>query len=441
MMELLTKAYLAFINALSDQTVWDFLLVFFPLILFIELPYYVVLLIAAISAYVQELFSRPETAAYRPYVTCLLTCYDEGDHVTRTLKSLREQLYRGQIEVLVIIDGAEVNQATVNAAQKFVRDHKQQSNIHFRVIPKRLRGGHASSINLGLKLAKGEVIVTLDGDCSCDNDMVQAVAQAFTDPHVIGMSGALRLRNAKQNMLTRLQAIEFMIGIHFARLALSQLNSLNNISSAFGAFRRDFLYKIGGWKNGSGEDFDITIRLRSYFKRYPQMKLVHNKDAVVHTDGPSTWRGLLKQRLRWDGDIYYIACSRHWRAIRPKFLGWLGFVGFMWDLLLLHMVLPFSLIFGLLYLCLFYAWSYVLFILGVTYLYYLVVSVVMFAVYWLLISERKRYDLQFVPFLLVKPFYHLILRMWSAVAILSEMILKTHRDSPMAPAWVNRKVD
>ena len=82
-----------------------------------------------------------------------------------------------------------------------------------------------------------------------------------------------------------------------------------------------------------------------------------------------------------------------------------------------------------------------LFILGVTYLYYLVVSAVMFIFYWLLVSERKRYDLQFVPYLLFKPFYHLVLRMWSAVALLSEIILKTHRDSPMAPAWVNRKVD
>jgi cellulose synthase/poly-beta-1,6-N-acetylglucosamine synthase-like glycosyltransferase len=440
MIDILTKVYLLFIGALNDRTFWEFLIIFLPFILFIELPYYVILLIAGIKTYAQELFSRPKTAAYRPHISCLLTCYDEGYSIIRTLKSLREQLYRGQIEVLIIIDGAEVNQETVNAAQKFMRDYRSKNNIRFRVIPKRLRGGHASSINLGVKLAKGEVIITLDGDCSCDNDMVAAVAQSFNDPNVIGMSGTLRLRNATQNILTSLQGLEFMIGIHFARMALSQLNSLNNISGAFGAFRRDFLYKIGGWKNGSAEDFDMTIRLRAYFKRYPYMKLIHNKDAVVHTDGPSKWRGLFKQRLRWDGDIYYIAITRHWRAIRPKFLGWLGFISFVWDTLLLHMVLPFSMIFGFVYLFLFYSWSHILFILGITYVYYFFVGTVMFIAYWLLASERKRYDLQFVPMLLIKPLYHLVLRIWSAVAILSEMVLKTHRDSSMAPAWVNRKV-
>ncbi|WP_250637430.1 glycosyltransferase family 2 protein [Francisella uliginis] len=126
--------------------------------------------------------------------------------------------------------------------------------------------GHASSSNLGFKLSSGELVMTLDADTSYDNDMISNMVQQFADPNVIASSGTLRARNIKKNILTRMQGIEYMLGIHMSRIALSNANSVNNISGAYGCFRKSLLKKTTLWRNGSAEDLDLTLRLQFFLK-------------------------------------------------------------------------------------------------------------------------------------------------------------------------------
>lgn len=425
---------------LSQNDYPDFLIVFFPVVLFIELPFYILLVSAILRFFLNEIFFPKKHCPYYPLVTCVVTCYNEGRDVIKTLKSLTEQLYQGTIEILIIIDGAEINKLTLQSAYQFAKNFHNAGNRYLKIIPKITRGGHASSLNLGLKLAKGELIIVLDGDCSCDNDAVSLAVESFVNTNVVGVSGTLRVRNAKKNLITRLQALEYMLAIHFSRLGLGVLNILNNISCAFGIFRKSFLNKVGGWKNGSAEDLDLTLRIQSFFNRHPNLKLIHNSYAIVHTDAPTTWFGLFKQRLRWDGDIYYIYCRRHWRILRPKFLGWKGFLGLAWFTVLFQVFSPFFITFALIHLFITYTSAYIIASLLVVYSYYLFITLLLFMMYWMLVSDRKVYDLGFMVVIPLMPVYQLVLRIWTVVAILSEIILHSHRDSSMAPWWVNRKV-
>ncbi len=45
---------------------------------------------------------------------------------------------------------------------------------------------------------------------------------------------------------------------------------LNNISGAFGGFRRSVLKQVGGWNTHTAEDLDLTIRLKQYKKTIPR---------------------------------------------------------------------------------------------------------------------------------------------------------------------------
>lgn len=434
------NVYHLWLSYLFNKGFWNFVFLFVPYILAIELPFYVITTLTIFRFYLYEIFSVKKHLPFYPKVTCIVTAYNEGRDIIRTLHSLSEQLYKGTVEILIIIDGAEVNQHTVQAAQQFIKQFSSPKHRHIRIIAKQTRGGHASSLNIGIKLAKGEIIIILDGDCSCDNDMIANTVRSFNKENIVGMSGTLRVRNAQKNLLTRLQSIEYMLGIHLSRLGLAKLDILNNVSSAFGAFRKDFLLKIGGWKNGSAEDLDLTFRIQAFFKRHPGLKLTHNPYAVVHTDVPTTWRKLFKQRLRWDGDIFYIYFYRHWRSFRPKFLGWKAFIGLTWYVLLLHVILPFIIIFGVIFLLFSHPLEYLNLLMVITYIYYFSLILFLYTIYWLLVSERKKQDLKFLPYLLLMPIYHLIMRVWSGIAILFEILLHSHRDSTMGPWWVNRKI-
>lgn len=73
------------------------------------------------------------------------------------------------------------------------------------------------------------------------------------------------------------------------------------------------------------------------------------------------------------------------------------------------------------------------------YLYYLIISVFLFVTFILLVSERKKQDLEMWYVLPFMPFYSVFLKFVATVAIFTEFFIKSHRDSTMAPAWINNK--
>ncbi len=439
MIEFLNEIYVFLISFFYNYEDIRVFLYFFPIVLLIEIPLYLLIIFAIFRVFWEDTFVRSAVYPFYPLVSCVVTCYNEGEAIARTIKSLTEQIYRGKIEILIVVDGAEINKKTLKVANEFSKLNKIPANRYLKIIPKKKRGGHASSENLGVKLAKGKYVIILDGDCSCDNDMVAAVMHHFSNKNIVGISGNIRVRNAKHNLITRLQAIEYILGLQLSRIGLGKIGMINNISGAFGVFRKDFVQKIGGWKNGSAEDLDLVMRIKAYSKRYPELKMIHEHQAVVHTDVPDTWKGLLKQRLRWEGDLYYVFFRRHKLTLLPRHLGWKVFFGVFWYNIFFCIIVPALTVLYTAYLFIFYSLGYVIFLFIITYLYYFIVSSVLYIFYLLLVSERKKYDLSFMYLLPVMPIYQFIGRVWTAVAIIFEIILKTHNDSSMAPWWVIRK--
>ena len=214
---------------------------------------------------------------------------------------------------------------------------------------------------------------------------------------------------------------------------------INNISGAFGTFQKDFIQKIGGWRNGTAEDLDLTMRIKAYSKRHPNLKMIHDHQAIVHTDVPDTWVGLLQQRLRWEGDLYYIFFRRHKKTLSPKHLGWKVFFGVFWYNIFFCILVPALTVVYIFYLLIYYSLGYVFFLFIITYFYYLIVSSVLYVLFLLLASERKKYDFTFIYLLPIMPVYQIVGRVWTSISIIIEIFLHTHKDSSMAPWWVIRK--
>ncbi|WP_119343001.1 glycosyltransferase family 2 protein [Facilibium subflavum] len=437
-MEIITNAYYFIITAY--QTPKDFLLFYFPIILLIELPIYIIIILGALNYALKSAFSRKRTLLYQPKVSCIVACYNEEKALIFVVNTLKEQLYRGHVEIVLVLDGANTNPATKAIAQQCQKNFTTTDKRTLKVIEKKTRGGHASSINLGIKFCTGELVIKLDGDCICDNDMVQHMVNVFQDKDVIASTGVLRVSNVKENFLTRFQAIEYLIGIQLARLSFNQFNYINLISSAFAGFNKRFIQHTTGWHNGSAEDLDITIRLQGYLAKHKNLKIKHCAKGIVHTKAPSTIKKLFKQRLRWDGDLYYIYISRHKQKISPGLLRLPTFIFILWSGLIMHMVLPFLIIFSFVYLALFYHLSFIAVVFLLTYLYYLVINTLLYSIFIVFVSERKKSDLGYFPLLVFMPFYMAIVKVIACIALLAEILIKSHKDSTMAPSWINRKV-
>jgi cellulose synthase/poly-beta-1,6-N-acetylglucosamine synthase-like glycosyltransferase len=425
-------------HAVSGSAWFDVAMHFFPFALVLELPLFLLVTFGILKYAVRRL--RP-TAPRRHYptVSCIITCYSEGEDVRQTIRSLAHQVYPGMIQIIPVIDGAIQNKPTLEAAQRCHADVAGLKGRRLIVLPKWQRGGRVSSLNAGLQLATGEVVMALDGDTSFDNDMVSKATRHFDDPNVVGVAGCLRVRNAAASLAARLQALEYMLSIAAGKTGLSEFNIVNNISGAFGVFRRSFLAVIGGWDAGTAEDLDITTRIKQYFGRHPQLRIAFEPHAVGHTDAPTSFRIFFRQRLRWEGDLFYIYIRKFRHNLRPRLLGWRNFLFVAVNGLLLQMVMPFMIV----------AYSTFLFwrlplgsalgLLAYIYCVYFAALAFFFALYLIVVSERPKQDLRYWLYLPLFPLFAFSARVHCAYAMAQELFLNSHLDSSMAPRWVLKK--
>lgn len=416
-------------------------LLLLPMLLLMEVPLMALTLTGILKWFSRQVPKASDLPLSRrcPKVSCIITCYGEGEAIRSTILTLKEQLYRGHLEIIAVIDGAKANAHTYQAALNCVAEFQGCETRTLVLLPKWQRGGRVSTLNAGLSAATGEIVMNADGDTSFDNNMIDEIVACFDDPNVPAVGGALRVRNLRDGLITRMQGIEYMLSMQGGKTGLSEWNLINNISGAFGAFRRDFLRQIGGWDTHTAEDLDLTVRIKHYLKRHPNLKIGFAPRAIGHTDAPADLMTLANQRLRWDGDLLFLYLRKHKLSLTPRILGWKTFLFTLIYGVAQNVVLPLLVMGYSWWLVLSYPGPFVTALMLCLYLVYLFLTLVNFLVFLLAISERPKADLYMLPWLLLYPVYTLLMRLWCAVALLNEIFRRGHEESSMAPWWVLKR--
>jgi cellulose synthase/poly-beta-1,6-N-acetylglucosamine synthase-like glycosyltransferase len=246
------------------------------------------------------------------------------------------------------------------------------------------------------------------------------------------------VRNATTSWVTRIQELEYFLSIHTSKTGLSEWNTVNNISGAFGAFRKDFLQHIGGWDTHTAEDLDLTLRIKSYFGRQPY-RIPFEPEAIGHTDAPSTLRDFFLQRLRWDGDLFFLYIRKHSHSITPRLLGWRNFLMTVLAGFFFQLVLPFMIVIYTLSMLILLPVPILLSLGVLIYLVYLLMTLVLYFTGLVLISERPKQDLRLLLVVPIFPLFMFALRCWGVVCVLNEVVRRGHEESGMAPWWVLKK--
>ncbi|MBA5760994.1 glycosyltransferase family 2 protein [Vibrio sp. 404] len=418
---------------LHNEELW---LLLFPIMIAIELPLYL-LVITGILRWSYDQEEAPLT--HFPSISFIITCYGEGDAIGITIDSLAEQVYPGYIEILTVVDGAVQNRDTYQAALNGKKRHLGTRNRKVRVLPKWQRGGRVSTLNAGLSVAIGDIVINVDGDTSFDNDMALTMMTQFACENVIASGGALRVRNHNKNILTKMQSLEYMLSMQAGKTGMASWGVLNNISGAFGAFRKNLLRQVGGWDTHTAEDLDLTMRLKQYKRRYPNHKLAFSTHSIGHTDVPDTFKDLIMQRLRWDGDLLFLFLRKHNEGLTPSLLGWGNFLFTLAYGIIQNVLLPLLVVIFTVYMIVAYPLNFVFALMLLLYAMYLVLSILLFIIYITLVSERQKEDLKFTGWLLLYPIYQFLMRLITAFSMVNEVFRRSHEESSMAPWWVLKR--
>lgn len=235
---------------------------------------------------------------YCPSVGVVLAGYNEAETIEGTLRSVWGSYPR--LEVVVVDDGSQ-DEMTERAAA-FARDH-----AGVLVLTRDRRGGKSSAMNLALRYTKAEIVVVIDADSDIGEQAIWRLVQPLADPRVGAVAGTVIGRRPFTNLVTWLQAYEYLSSIFVGRMLSARLKILGIVSGAFGAFRREALERTKGWDVGPPEDLDLTLTLRK-----AGYEIACAPYAMCYTDLPDTWRGLLRQRLRWDqSGVIRNHCRKH----------------------------------------------------------------------------------------------------------------------------------
>ncbi|TRX57517.1 glycosyltransferase family 2 protein [Thalassomonas sp. M1454] len=407
------------------------------MLIVVELPLSFTVLSGMVFWYIRAKLRDPLTIS--PSVSCIITCYGEGEAIKDTILTLCEQIYPGKIQIIPVIDGAKQNADTYQAALDCLPLAKRYHNRRIDLLPKWQRGGRVSTLNAGLYASKGEIVINVDGDTSFDNNMVYEIVKEFEDPNVPAVGGSLRVRNIKKSFVTRMQGLEYMISMQGGKTGLAEWNLINNVSGAFGAFRRKFLIQIGGWDTHTAEDLDLTVRIKQYMGRHPNIRIPFATKAIGHTDAPVTWKELFWQRMRWDGDLLFLYLRKHPYAFSPKLMGLKGYFFTLVYGILQNILMPLLVLLFNIWIISVYNVEFFIGMLAIQYFAYYFMSLFHYLFFLVTVSERPKQDIKMSLWLLLFPIYTLIIRVFSAIAILNEVFRRGHEESNMAPWWVLKK--
>lgn len=227
---------------------------------------------------------RSYEKGHNPYLTVLMPAHNEGKHIGKAIDAVLGAGYRGRLDIIVIDDGSEDN--TQDVIRPFVK----------KGLIKSIRTNHAgksNALNEVLKLANGELVVTIDGDTFVEKGALDELVAPFKDSSVVVSTGTLKAANQK-GVLTWFQRIEYCY-YAFYKYLCDKIEGMIWALGPLSAFRRKLLIKVGGFNNKLyAEDIDICLRMVS-----DGGKAVYAPKAMSSTVVPDKFKPFWKQRLRW----------------------------------------------------------------------------------------------------------------------------------------------
>lgn len=215
-------------------------------------------------------------------LSVLITAFREAATVGRAIEAFLPQLPEGA-EILVVCPDPETT-AVVNdyAARYSAVRHVADS-----------QRGKPAALNVGLRAARGDIVVLSDGDVVVAEDALAPLLAPFEDPEVGAVSGHPVSVSPRDTVLGYWSHL-LTEGIHRMRLARDRAGQFLLCSGYLFAFRRALIGRVP--EDALAEDGVIShlIARQGYCIRYaPQ--------ARVFVKYPASYRDWLRQKVRSAG--------------------------------------------------------------------------------------------------------------------------------------------
>ena len=243
-------------------------------------------------------------------VSIIVPAHNAERTIENCVNSILEASYDPK-EVIIVDDGS-----TDDTYEKLL----EISRDRITVVRKEASGNRATPCNFGMQFASQPIYAFVDSDTFVFRNAIAEIVTPFRDPKVAGVAGNVRIYNTT-NLLTRMQAYEYMLSMECGRAFQSIAHTLLVVPGGFGAVRATKFREIGGYDLSLAEDMEATLKMHK-----TRGVVLFARDAIALTVAPDNLKIWYRQRLRWAaGQIQVL--RRHRNILFRRLFGMPGIIG------------------------------------------------------------------------------------------------------------------
>ena len=261
--------------------------------------YSVVVCVFILSRFFFSLFYKPAPEPEQPLeptVAVVMPAFNEEDAVAASVRSLLAVDYPSEkIEIVVVNDGS------TDGTQREIMS-VARGNPRVRMIDFPENRGKRAAMAAGIRATRAAVVAFVDSDSSLERDALRKVVRGFADPRVGAIAGHAEVQNARESLITRMQAVRYFVAFRVCKAAESIFGAVTCCSGCFSAYRREAIAPVlERWEHqrflGRPATYGDDRSLTNFVLRH--WKVHYDELARSQTIVPAHFRLFLRQQLRW----------------------------------------------------------------------------------------------------------------------------------------------
>ncbi|MDB5283768.1 MAG: hypothetical protein JWO06_2843 [Bacteroidota bacterium] len=234
-----------------------------------------------------------------PFVSVVIPVRNEADYIKDCLESIFKQNYpQDKFEVVVIDDYS--TDPTLQIAREFKQPNLLVLDLQqYLGNPGEYSPNKKKALALGVKNARGEIVITTDGDCAMAENWLRTMTGFYLQNDCKLITGPVLIKPAR-NPLAWFQQLDVitMLGITGATIRNNFPTMCNGANLMYS---KKVFHDVEGFKGNhevpTGDDIFLMHKIN---ERYPgSIGFVKNFDACVFTKAEKGLGGFVAQRIRW----------------------------------------------------------------------------------------------------------------------------------------------
>ena len=242
---------------------------------------------------------EPTRARSQPFISVIIPVRNESAHIQDCIRSVMAQNYPQHLYEIIVIDDYSTDE-TYTLARDIERDNLLVLSLarYFGDAAEKVPN-KKKALTIGVKNAKGELIITTDGDCVMGENWLSTMVGYYQQHSFKFLTGPVMLKPAK-GLLGLFQQVDVMnmLGITGGTIANSYPTMCNGANLLY---EKKAFIGVDGYKGNTdiptGDDIFLMQKIEMAFP--DSIGFVKERDACVYSRPESTFADFVAQRVRW----------------------------------------------------------------------------------------------------------------------------------------------